>query len=358
VRVNVEADSLNGAILGPDAEPGSDTYSLFLRDVVRDMTQKAGQKCTAIRRVFVPEAHLDAGQEDLVDRLQASRGRRPPRDDVTVGPVATAAQLLDVRAGIARLASESTFLLGARGPFDARGVAGQGLLRPAHALREPRRGERRTRSTSTRCSARRDAPPLRGTRPRSWPCWARGGGGLVCSVYSDDRAFTADVLFGIAPFHGRVVLGSEKIADQAPGPGAVLPQTIHGGPGRAGGGEELGGARGLGILPAAHRRAGLAPDPRSHPRPEEVARNVSSLSHPRGRRSRAARCGSQRRATPFQRPSDRVALVGRTLAGRFRLTGFIGEGAMAVVYRGEQDEAPKDVAVKVMHPHLARSSRS
>jgi oxepin-CoA hydrolase/3-oxo-5,6-dehydrosuberyl-CoA semialdehyde dehydrogenase len=73
----------------------------------------------------------------------------------------------------------------------------------------------------------------------------RGQGGLVCSVYSDDRAFVAEVTLGIAPYHGRLFLGSEKIADQTPGPGTVLPQTIHGGPGRAGGGEELGGLRGL-----------------------------------------------------------------------------------------------------------------
>jgi oxepin-CoA hydrolase/3-oxo-5,6-dehydrosuberyl-CoA semialdehyde dehydrogenase len=73
----------------------------------------------------------------------------------------------------------------------------------------------------------------------------KGGGGLVSSVYSDDRAFVADIVFGIAPFHGRLMLGREKIADQTPGPGTVLPQLVHGGPSRAGGGEELGGLRGL-----------------------------------------------------------------------------------------------------------------
>jgi 3,4-dehydroadipyl-CoA semialdehyde dehydrogenase len=74
---------------------------------------------------------------------------------------------------------------------------------------------------------------------------ARGGGGLVSSVYSDDRDFAAEMILEIGPWHGRLVMGSEKIADQMPGPGTVLPHTIHGGPGRAGGGEELGGARGL-----------------------------------------------------------------------------------------------------------------
>src|SRR6185295_13141678 len=87
--------------------------------------------------------------------------------------------------------------------------------------------------------------PYDGTAAQAIADVRKGGGGLVCSVYSDDRAFVAEVLFGIAPYNGRLMLGSEKIADQAPGPGTVLPHMIHGGPGRAGGGEELGGPRGL-----------------------------------------------------------------------------------------------------------------
>jgi oxepin-CoA hydrolase/3-oxo-5,6-dehydrosuberyl-CoA semialdehyde dehydrogenase len=244
VRVNVEADSLNAAVLGLDVEPGSDTYGMFLRDVARDITQKAGQKCTAIRRVLVPAALAARVSEDLVDRLKQARVGDPSRDDVSVGPLATASQLRDVRAGIERLAGESTYLLG-DGAFERVGAPeGRGyfvpptllLARDASAARAVHEHEVfGPVATVLPYAAASDAVAL----------VARGSGGLVSSVYSDDRAFTAEVFFGIAPFHGRVMLGSEKIADQAPGPGTVLPQTIHGGPGRAGGGEELGGARGL-----------------------------------------------------------------------------------------------------------------
>src|SRR5438105_8202351 len=107
-RLNVEADSLNAAVLGPDVEPGSATWDLFVADVVRDMTQKAGQKCTAVRRIFVAGDRLSAAQEALVERLAQVRVGDPVRSaDVTMGPVSTADQLRDVRAGIARLASES-----------------------------------------------------------------------------------------------------------------------------------------------------------------------------------------------------------------------------------------------------------
>lgn len=247
VRTNVEADSLNGAILGPDVELGSDTYGLFLRDVVRDMTQKAGQKCTAIRRVFVPADKLAQVKEDLVDRLKAMVVGDPSRDDVNVGPVATAAQLRDVRAGIERLAGENDYLLG-DGAFERRGVPdGKGFFIPPTLFCARDAASAKVVHAHEVFGPVATVLPYGGAADELAGPVGKGGGGLVCSVYSDDRAFTGDVLFAIAPFHGRVVLGSEKIADQMPGPGAVLPQTIHGGPGRAGGGEELGGLRGLGF---------------------------------------------------------------------------------------------------------------
>ena len=112
VRVNVEADSLNAAVLGPDAEPGSETCDLFLKDVLRDMTQKAGQKCTAIRRVVVPAALADRVRDDLVDRLSAIVVGNPAADGVRMGPLATAAQLADVREGIALLARDGRLVYG------------------------------------------------------------------------------------------------------------------------------------------------------------------------------------------------------------------------------------------------------
>ena len=245
VRVNVEADSLNGAVLGPDVEPGSETYAMFLRDVVRDMTQKAGQKCTAIRRVFAPQGVAPRVEEDLVERLREAKVGDPALDGVVVGPLATAAQLRDVRAGIERLAAESKVAFGA-GPFERLGTSGEkGYFVPPTLLVSESPDKARAVHEHEVFGPVATLLPYPGDPASVVAMVARGGGGLVSSIYSDDRTFTGDVLLGIAPYHGRIMLGSEKIADQAPGPGTVLPQMIHGGPGRAGGGEELGGLRGL-----------------------------------------------------------------------------------------------------------------
>jgi oxepin-CoA hydrolase/3-oxo-5,6-dehydrosuberyl-CoA semialdehyde dehydrogenase len=245
VRVNIEADSLNAAVLGPDATPGSETYSMFLRDVVRDITQKAGQKCTAIRRILAPANVLDQVRDDLVDRLRDAKVGDPALDTVAVGPLATATQLRDVRAGIEKLAAEATIALG-EGPFERLGVEGEkGFFVPPTLLVCSDPDKARAVHEHEVFGPAATLLPYPEAAPSAAAIVNRGGGGLVCSVYSDDRGFTTDVLLGIAPFHGRVMLGSEKIADQAPGPGTVLPHLVHGGPGRAGGGEELGGPRGL-----------------------------------------------------------------------------------------------------------------
>jgi oxepin-CoA hydrolase/3-oxo-5,6-dehydrosuberyl-CoA semialdehyde dehydrogenase len=245
VRINVEADSLNAAVLGPDASPGSDTYRLFINDVVRDMTQKAGQKCTAIRRVLVPADHFAQVRDDLVDRLRAAKVGDPALDGVAVGPVATAQQKRDVTAGIELLAKEAqvAFSAGSEGRVGVSGDKGY-FVPPTLLTSDKPEGLARVHDhevfgpVATLMSTSGQAADVAALV-------ARGGGGLVSSVYSDDRDFAAQMIFEIGPWHGRLVMGSEKIADQMPGPGTVLPQTVHGGPGRAGGGEELGGARGL-----------------------------------------------------------------------------------------------------------------
>ncbi|MFO0551743.1 MAG: 3,4-dehydroadipyl-CoA semialdehyde dehydrogenase [Polyangiaceae bacterium] len=245
VRVNVEADSLNAAILGADVERGSDTYLAFLRDVVRDMTQKTGQKCTAIRRVFVPRDRVVDVTEDLVERLREFVVGDPNADKVTMGPVATANQLRDVRAGIELLARESKCVLGGAAPIDGVGVpSGKGYFVPPTLLVQD--------DPSKACAVHEHEVfgPVQTVLAYDATADAvaavrRGGGGLVSTVYSDDRATLGAIGLEIASAHGRVVLTSAKIADQTPGPGTVLPHSIHGGPGRAGGGEELGGLRGL-----------------------------------------------------------------------------------------------------------------
>ncbi len=246
VRLNIEADSLNAAVLGPDVELSSETGQLFLADVLRDMTQKTGQKCTAIRRVLVPAKRHDEVAAILSERLAAIVVGDPSRDDVRMGPVATASQLRDVRAGIARLAAETSSVYGGSGEIEPRGVAsGKGFF-VGPVLRSS--ADPRTSSALNDHEVFGPVSTLAlysGEASVAVEVVARGYGGLVTSAYSDDRDWVTQVVLGIAPWHGRLFLGSAKMAAQSPGPGTVLPQLVHGGPGRAGGGEELGGVRGV-----------------------------------------------------------------------------------------------------------------
>lgn len=239
VHVNVEADSINPAVLGPDVESGTDTYEQFLANVVTDMTQKAGQKCTAVRRIFVPAGMVAEVEEELRERLTAIKVGNPAAQDTRMGPVASAEQLRDVRAGIDRLTAAADVLLGGSAPMDGPGYFVKPTLLRA---RDPGAPVLHELEVFGPCAT---IVPWSGEAGAVVELCNRGGGGLVASLYSDDREFVEQVVLGIAPWHGRVWLGSEKTQGQAIGPGAVLPGTIHGGPGRAGGGEELGGLRGL-----------------------------------------------------------------------------------------------------------------
>ncbi len=246
VRVNVEADSLNAAVLGPDVEDGSDVMSQFLADVTRDMTQKTGQKCTAIRRIYVPEGKAQAVVLALRERLAAVKVGDPARDDVTMGPVATAQQLADVREGIGKLETAGKVVFGSKTEVTLQGGGGgKGffvspvlLLASAPSARDAVHSHEVFGPVATVVTY--DGSGARAAELVSW-----GGGGLVTSVYSDDKAFLEDSVLGAAAFNGRVTIGSTKIATQSVPPGTVLPMLVHGGPGRAGAGEELGGRRGL-----------------------------------------------------------------------------------------------------------------
>jgi oxepin-CoA hydrolase/3-oxo-5,6-dehydrosuberyl-CoA semialdehyde dehydrogenase len=234
VRVNVEADSLNAAVLGPDAAHRSDMYELFLKDVVRDITQKAGQKCTAIRRVLATGEILAALREDMVEMLGAIKVGDPADEETRMGPLASAAQMKDVFSGIERLETESRRIAGKPGRLSEKGffvspslfeIAGEGKAVHEHEVFGP-----------VASLLRYEDNPV--------DIVSRGNGGLVCSLYSEDTAWLDRTVMGVAPWHGRIFLGHPKI-ELSPGPGTVLPQLVHGGPGRAGGGEELGGRRAL-----------------------------------------------------------------------------------------------------------------
>ena len=247
VRVNVEADSLNAAILGPDAEAGGDVWNLFLADVVRDVTQKAGQTCTAIRRAYVPAERLGEVVEALSERLAAVKVGDPAREEVGMGPLATAQQLRDGRDGVAELATAAERAFGDPTRVAAIGSNGKGyfmgpvlLVSRSPAPRDAVHGREVFGPVATVVAY--DGTAAQAAERAAW-----GGGGLVASVYSDDKDFLEGLVIELAPWNGRIAVGSSKIAAQAIPPGTVLPQLVHGGPGRAGPGEELGGRRGLAL---------------------------------------------------------------------------------------------------------------
>ena len=251
VRVNVEADSLNVAVLGPDVEDDAPAFEQLVRDVFRDMTQKTGQKCTAIRRVMVPVEQVDAVVEALTDSIRALKIGDPRADGVRMGPLVSARQRADVLAGLARLSEADGVerVHGAGRPDDLVGVeAGRGFFVEPHLFKaaDP--------AASFAADLVHDEEvfgpavtvlPYDGSVAAAAALVARGRGGLVASVYSNDRRFVRDLVLELAPWNGRVTIGSDRIATTAPGPGTVMPQLVHGGPGRAGGGEELGLARGM-----------------------------------------------------------------------------------------------------------------
>ena len=245
-RINIEADSLNAAVLGPDVGVGEPTWHTFIRNVATDMRQKTGQKCTAIRRIFVPADRADAVCAALKEELSRVVVGNPEASGVTMGPVATAQQLRDVRAGIAMLAEQAEVICGGPEPVQGEGAPeGKGyyvaptLLRvaDAHAANAVHDHE-----VFGPCAT---VLPYSGEAAEAAALVARGQGCLVSSVYAEDRAWMAAFLMAAGPWNGRIVAVNQKVADQALPPGMVLPNQVHGGPGRAGGGEELGGVRGL-----------------------------------------------------------------------------------------------------------------
>ncbi|MCA9323184.1 MAG: 3,4-dehydroadipyl-CoA semialdehyde dehydrogenase [Planctomycetes bacterium] len=247
VRVNVEADSLNCAILGPDVDDESETFDLFIQHVVGDLTQKSGQKCTAIRRVIVPEGMREA----IKERVGAELARIPQGDPggelkVRMGPLSGPKEREDARSKLALLLAETRPAVG--DPADQQLVSGDfetgAYMRPLMLEADSAEAAPSVHAVEV-FGPVSTMVPYDGRPEEAARIAGLGRGSLVASFYSDDRDFAAALIEEIAPYQGRLVWGSKKVAGTAPGPGTVFPQFIHGGPGRAGGGEELGGLRGL-----------------------------------------------------------------------------------------------------------------
>ena len=245
-HVNVEADSLNASVLGPDIDRGSDTWNWFVRSVRLEMTQKAGQKCTAIRRVLIPEGQVDNFVEDLSDQLSRVKVGDPRTDGVTMGPLSNADQLQDYREGVAQLATQARIVYGSATEVTAnRSIEGKGYFASPVVL---------VANDSENASYVHQREvfgpvttvlPYDGSVEQAARLIALGGGSLASSLATDDRKFLGALALEMAPFNGRLLLVDKKVSDQATPHGMVMPGLVHGGPGRAGGGEELGGLRGL-----------------------------------------------------------------------------------------------------------------
>jgi 3,4-dehydroadipyl-CoA semialdehyde dehydrogenase len=243
VHVNIEADSVNAALLAPGASQGA--FDAFVKEVSREMTVKAGQKCTAIRRVFAPADRADAVAEALLARLTKTTLGDPRNEAVRMGPVVTRAQQAAAFDGIGKIAREAQVLTGGATVPSIDGIDPAKSAFVAPTLMRVADGSSASAVHDTEVFGPAATIVPYKSETEAFALVARGGGSLVASVYGDDRAFFVRAVAELGPMHGRLLMVEASIVDAHTGHGIVIPQCNHGGPGRAGNGEELGGLHGL-----------------------------------------------------------------------------------------------------------------
>ncbi|AFZ68174.1 phenylacetic acid degradation bifunctional protein PaaZ [Deinococcus peraridilitoris] len=242
IPFNTEADSLNCIVLGESVRPHDPEFDLFVREVAGEMTSKAGQKCTAIRRVIVPRSVTGEVVEALRTRLSGVTLGDPSREDVRMGPLVSAHQRNETRKVVEALCGEAELVVGGEVP-ELRGGDWEkgGFMAPTVLLCE------RPLTANAPHELEAFGPvvtlmPYEGEQEAS-ALARRGRGSLVASIVTYDRTEARSLFFGLASAHGRVLMLNRDNAGESTGHGSPLPQLKHGGPGRAGGGEELGGLR-------------------------------------------------------------------------------------------------------------------
>lgn len=245
VPFNMEADSLNAAVLGPDVTPDSPEFDLFIKEVQREMTTKCGQKCTAIRRIVVPEDRLEDVQIALANRLAKTKIGDPRTEGIRMGALAGREQLDEVRGKIKELLQSSRAVYGDPDRVDvAAGDAEKGaFISPIVLLNEDPFGRMGSHEVEAFGPVSTLMPYK--TLDEAVEITKLGKGSLVCSLatYDDDTA--REFTLGAASHHGRILVLNRDCAKESTGHGSPMPLLVHGGPGRAGGGEELGGKRGV-----------------------------------------------------------------------------------------------------------------
>lgn len=244
-RFIAETDSLNSSILGPDAVPGTPEFDLYVKEVVREMTAKAGQKCTAIRKAIVPAGIAKDASAAIVAALAKVQVGDPRADGVRMGPLASLDQRREVLARVEELRREADLVVG-----DPAKLATVNADRDRGAFVPPVLLQCRDSRTARAIHEVEAFGPVATVMPYATLDDAielarRGGGSLAGSVFTADDAVAAELVLGLAPYHGRVLVSNRHCAKESTGHGSPLAPLVHGGPGRAGGGEEMGGIRGV-----------------------------------------------------------------------------------------------------------------
>lgn len=245
IRFNMEADSLNCSILGPDAAPGTPEFDIFIKEVSKEMTVKAGQKCTAVRRTIVPESFVDPVIEALTKRLAGTKVGDPAIEGVRMGPLAGKEQQKEVGSRVRELAAAGEIVFGGTDNFEILGgdIKHGAFFAPTLLLsKDPLK-----QKTVHECEA---FGPVSTVMPYKNISDAitlakMGEGSLVGSLVTADDNVAREVLLGAASHHGRMLVLNRDCAAESTGHGSPMPHLVHGGPGRAGGGEEMGGIRGV-----------------------------------------------------------------------------------------------------------------
>jgi oxepin-CoA hydrolase/3-oxo-5,6-dehydrosuberyl-CoA semialdehyde dehydrogenase len=244
VRFNAEADSLNCSVLGPDAVASTPEFDLFVKQVVAEMTVKAGQKCTAIRRALVPVALIGEVEAAIAARLAEVTVGNPANPDVRMGALASLEQREEVRRSLKALSAAGRIVFGDPERVQVvdadaeRGAFLSPILLRCDDPHESAPHEVEAFGPVSTLLPYRSTDELVGLG-------ARGQGSLVGSVVTHDSDFARDVVLSVAPWHGRLLVLDRDDAAESTGHGSPLPALVHGGPGRAGGGEEMGGMRGV-----------------------------------------------------------------------------------------------------------------
>ncbi len=254
-RINVEADSLNATLMGPDVKAGTAEFDLLVKEVAREMTLKAGQKCTAIRRILVPASQKDALAEALISRLAKVAVGNPRNKDVRMGPLVSKSQQRAAQEGIERLKREARVLFDSGGkdfrPIDAD-VATGAFVPPTLLSCDDPLHSRAVHDVEVFGPVATLLPYL--DLPQAFAIARLGQGSLVASVFSGDANVLESAALELADSHGRILAVNAAVGQSHTGHGNVMPMSLHGGPGRAGGGEELGGLRALAFY---HRRSAI-----------------------------------------------------------------------------------------------------